>query len=119
LNVSGFNSYHALNAASPTAPLIGQADPACSIASNTRSSWHKTPTAATFKPKSFKTLDNFIRSQFSSVTVDPSDIDITPVLAQPLTTDLNISLLKALMLGDIADGTGIPEYLIVVSLEKA
>jgi len=30
-----------------------------------------------------------------------------------------MSLEKALMLGDIADGTGMPEYLIVVSLENA
>jgi hypothetical protein len=60
-----------------------------------------------------------IRSQFSSVIVAPPDIEITPVLAPPLTPDLHISLLKAEMLGDIADGTGIPEYLIVVSAENA
>ena len=66
-------------------------------------------------PKSFNTLASLIRSQFSSVTVAPPLIDITPVLAPPDTPDLHISFEKEDMLGDIADGTGIPEYFMVVS----
>jgi hypothetical protein len=47
--------------------------------------------------------------------VMPPLTEITPVLAPPLTPERHISLEKPDMLGAIAEGTGIPLLLIVVS----
>jgi hypothetical protein len=51
--------------------------------------------------------------------VRPPESAITPVLAPPDTPTRQRSEPKAEMLGAIADGTGIPLYLIVVSALKA
>ena len=78
--------------------------PAIYIASQTRGSAHNVDTAATFMPMEYKDLDNFIRSQFSSVTVIPLLIPRIWVCTAPATAVLHTSELFTTTLGEFAVG---------------
>ena len=87
--------------------------PAFNIASNTRSSWHITDTAATFIPILYIVLAFFNFSQFISRTVLPADMPSICVCTAPATPTVHRSELLVLICGDIAEGGGL---LIVVSV---
>jgi hypothetical protein len=89
-------------------PPIGQGDPDISIASHTLISAHKTDTAVTFKPKSFKALDNLIRSQLESFTTVPPETPITVEEIAPDTGTAQMSVPIAVNDGAIAVGGGCP-----------
>ena len=74
-------------------------------ASNTRGSAHSVDTAATFMPIEYKDLDNFILSQFSSVSVIPDAIPKTWVCTAVDAAVLHISELFITTLGADAVGT--------------
>jgi len=87
---------------------MGHGLPDISMASHTRSSWHRMATAVTFKPRSLSTLESLMRSQFLSVMTVPPENPMTVDETAPETGMAQTSCEKALMLGAMALGTGWP-----------
>jgi hypothetical protein len=97
----GFSS-HSFLASVPIFPSYGHGVPADIIESNTRASWHKSDTAATFSPAPYKVRLSFRISQFLSLTAPPPETPKSDVCTAPLTPVTHTSELFTMTEGLLA-----------------